>query len=126
MTEARYESGLASKLDVTQARRVYFSTIASIPLLESNIRTGINALAVLLGCNPQALYPHISQRHALPEYVRLISIGVPMNLLSRRPDVEEARRQVEASAEAVGIARKDYLPVISLTGSIPVMVCPFS
>lgn len=118
MTEARYESGLASKLDVEQARRVYYSTIASIPLLENNIRTGVNALAVLLGCNPETLYPVLAGRRDLPEYVRIISVGVPMNLLSRRPDVEEARKQVEASAEAVGIARKDYLPVLSLTGSI--------
>lgn len=118
MTEARFESGLVPKLDVAQARRVYYSTMASVPLLKNNIRAGINALAVLLGQTPDSLYPIMEQHRALPQYIRLVNIGLPVNLLSRRPDVEEARRQVEASAAAVGIARKDYLPVLSLTGSI--------
>lgn len=53
ITEVRYNTGLASKLDVAQAKSVYYSTLASIPATESGIIQYMNALAVLLGLYPQ-------------------------------------------------------------------------
>lgn len=118
MTRARYESGLASKLDVTQARRVYFTTISTIPNLESSIQTCINSLAVVLGVYPQEIYARLAAGKPMPDYRRIIGAGVPANLLTRRPDVAQAREQIASSVAAVGVAKKDYLPVLSLTGSV--------
>ncbi len=118
MTEARYESGLASKLDVAQAKRVYYSTKASIPALQSSIRAAMNSIAVLLGEYPQTLYPVLEPQKPMPEYIHLVASGMPMELLERRPDVRAAREQIIASAAQAGMARKDFLPSLSINGSL--------
>jgi NodT family efflux transporter outer membrane factor (OMF) lipoprotein len=118
MTENRFEAGLASMLDVTQARTLYYSTIASIPGLESSIIAGINALGVLLGNSADNLHINIPFTGKLPDYNQMVAVGIPMDLLRRRPDVVEAEKQLDSYAAALGIARKDYLPSLTLTGSI--------
>lgn len=118
ITEARFESGLASKLDVAQARRVYYSTISAIPMLESQIRATINAIAVLVGEYPDTMMPVLEAPREMPAYIQLVGTGVPMSLLERRPDICAAREQIAASAASVGLARKDFLPSLRLDGSI--------
>lgn len=118
MTEVRYETGLASKLDVAQARRVYYTTVASIPMLENEIHKSVNAIAVLLGESPDRLRSSLEETEDLPDYRRIINAGLPADLLVRRPDVVAARKQIAASAAEIGIAKKDYLPVLSFNGSI--------
>ena len=118
ITEARHESGIASRLDVTQARTVYYSTIASIPLLESSINSSINALSVLLGMEPDSLPATVKAGGTVPDCHMLVATGVPLDLLERRPDIVAARASVDAAAAALGIARKDYLPDLAIGGSI--------
>lgn len=118
ITEVRYETGLASKLDVAQARTVYGSTVASIPLLEYSIHAGINALAVLLGQTSARVGELLSVPRPMPAYVRLIATGVPADLLRRRPDLIEAERDIDVAAASLGVARKQYLPSLTLTGNI--------
>lgn len=118
ITEARHKAGLASMLDVAQSKTVYYSTIASIPLLENSIRTTINSIAILLGEYPSELYGTLNASRPLPDYRQLVETGVPLDLLSRRPDIVAARQNVAAAAEALGIARKDYLPTLRLNGSV--------
>jgi NodT family efflux transporter outer membrane factor (OMF) lipoprotein len=118
ITEARYEAGLASMLDVTQARIVYYSTKASMPTLEASIRTGINSLALLLGVFPDDVSAQLEQPRALPDYRQLVPVGVPAELLRRRPDIVEAEYQLASYAAALGVAKRDFLPSLSLNGSI--------
>lgn len=114
----RYAAGLASMLDVSQASTVYYSTIASIPMLENSIHTGINSLAVLMGEYPANFYTLLKDPKPMPELEYKIYTGLPMDLLGRRPDLIEARDKVDAAAAALGIARKEYLPSLTLEGSI--------
>lgn len=118
ITEARHEAGLASQLDIAQAKTVLYSTQASVPMLENSIHTTINALAVLIGEYPQALYGRLSQDGPLPDHMQIVPLGVPAELLRRRPDIVEAEEQVAASAAAMGIARKEFLPTLTINGSI--------
>lgn len=118
LTEARKEAGLASALDVAQAKVVYNSTKATIPTLENSIHTAINSIAILLGCYPYEIYDKLSVSRPLPEYRHIVGTGMPMELLRRRPDIIQAEQQLAALADAIGIARKDYLPTLSLNGSI--------
>lgn len=118
ITEVRYNTGLASRLDVAQAKSVYYSTKASLPLLQSQIIQYINSLAVLIGVYPDALRPALSEPKPMPEYMRLVSVGIPMNLLRQRPDVRSAERTVAANAASVGASRSDYLPKFYLKGTI--------
>lgn len=118
LTEARKEAGLASALDVSQAQIVYNSTKVTIPTLENSIHTAINSIAILIGCYPHDVYTDLSLPMPLPDYMRIIGTGIPMELLRRRPDVVQAEKELAAYAAAIGVAKKDFLPTLTLNGSI--------
>lgn len=120
ITRARYESGLVAKIDLDQSLSVLYSTRAAVPSLRTTITSHINALALLLGVYPAEIAPMLENAAPLPEYRRLVSTGMPAELLRRRPDIVAAENTLAASAAAVGIARKDYLPTLSLTGNVGV------
>lgn len=118
LVEVRYNTGLASKLDVSQARSVYYSTIASIPSTEATIEQYRNEIAVLLGIYPEEARSILTDDTTLPHNIDPIAIGVPAGLLRRRPDVRNAEREVEAYAALLGAAKRDWLPSFYLNGSI--------
>lgn len=118
ITEVRYKTGLVSKLDVAQAKSVYFSTKASIPQIESGIIQYINALGVLMGLYPQDMATWLEPTRPLPQYIELVGVGIPANLLRRRPDLRAAERQIAASAASVGASKADWLPTFYLKGSV--------
>lgn len=137
---ARMETGLGSMLDVSQARTTLYSTQATIPGIESNIRSSENALSVLLGDYPGSLDSLLSVSMQLPkvdimcdtcshgelgglpallpDYKRIVATGIPADLLRRRPDILEAEAEVAEYAAALGVAKKDFLPTLSINGSI--------
>lgn len=118
IVESRYNTGLASKLDVAQSRSVYYSTKAKIPAMQAAIDGYRNAMAVLLGVYPQELYGWLDEGYALPEYMAPIEVGVPASLLLRRPDIRASERLVEANAALLGATRRDWFPSLFLTGSV--------
>ena len=118
ITEVRYNTGLVSKLDVAQAKSVYFSTKASIPQLESGINQYITSLAVLLGTYPQEIRPVLERVGELPDYMEPISIGIPADLLMRRPDIRSAEHQINAQAASLGASKSDCLPQVFIKGSV--------
>ncbi|MCM1356504.1 MAG: efflux transporter outer membrane subunit [Staphylococcus sp.] len=120
ITQARFDAGLVSKLDVAQAKTVYYSTKASLPSLDASIKQAINAIAVLVGIYPEKLMERLQIQTPLPEYHQLIPAGIPANLLRRRPDIVAAEYEVAAYAAAIGMAKKEFLPNLSIHGSIGV------
>ena len=118
ITIARYDSGLASKLDVSQARSVYQSTLAQIPSMQAGIDGYRNTMAVLLGTFPQELDGWLHEGYALPSYTAPIGVGIPAELLLRRPDLRAAEHQVEANAALLGATRRDWFPQLLVSGSI--------
>lgn len=118
ITESRFNAKLASMLDVTQARVVLYQTEATLPTLESNVRTMKNSLALLVGEYPGAIDELLQSEAGLPEYTQTVDIGVPAELLRRRPDIVEAEMELAEYAAAIGVAKKDFLPTLSFTGSI--------
>ena len=118
MTEVRYQTGLASQLDVAQARSVYFSTLATVPSIEAGITVQINVLALLVGTHPTALIPVLEKERPIPDFRTIVPVGVPANLLRQRPDIRAAEQSVVAAAALVGASRADYLPRLVLNGSI--------
>ena len=118
ITETRYKTGLVSKLDVAQAKSVYYSTLASIPMTEANVIQYVNSLAILLGLYPQDVTESLSNIKPLPDYVELVGVGVPGELLLRRPDVRVAERQVNAQAALLGASKFDWLPEFFMNGSL--------
>lgn len=118
ITEVRYNTGLVSKLDVAQAKSVFFSTKASIPQIESDINQYITTLAILLGTYPQEVRPALTAPGTLPDYMEPIGVGLPADLLLRRPDIRSAERSVNAQAALVGASKSDWLPQVFLKGSV--------
>lgn len=118
ITETRHKTGLVSKLDVAQARTLYYSTVASIPLLESSIEASYNALGVLLGVDRASLPASVFEPRPLPEHYQLAGTGTPLELLRRRPDVVAAEKNIDVAAARLGVARSEYLPSLSVSASI--------
>lgn len=118
ITEVRYSTGLVSKLDVAQAKSVYYSTMASIPETEASVIQNMNALAVLLGMYPQEISDAFGASHDLPDYMEPVGVGVPAHLLLRRPDIRAAEREVNAQAALLGVVKREWLPSFFLNGSL--------
>jgi multidrug efflux system outer membrane protein len=115
LTNLRVEHGVATKLDVLQAQQVLDSANAQIPDLERQIAQEENAISILLGNYPQAVTrgrPLVEQ--PLPPEV---PPGMPSSLLERRPDIREAEQILVAANAEIGVAKAQFFPQISLTGS---------
>ena len=117
MTEVKFNAGLVSKLDVAQAKSVYYSTKASIPSLETSINQYINSLAVLLGAYPDEIKENLLAPKPIPDFMEPIGVGIPADLILRRPDIRSAERQVSAQAASLGATKSDWLPQVYLNGS---------
>lgn len=118
IVEARFKAGIASMLEVSQSRTVVASTKASIPPLEAMIESSINSLALLIAKYPEDIYSWLSSPTSMPTVEYGAQLGVPADLLRRRPDIVQAEYQLAQYAAQVGIAKKDFLPTLSLSGSI--------
>lgn len=121
IAQARMDCGLGNKLEVTQARGVYLATQASIPGLKADVLTSINALALLCGVYPSDLRDIVGDLDStapLPILTDRPNIGVPADLLRRRPDIIEAEQQMAAAAARCGVSKKDFLPVLSLSAGV--------
>jgi multidrug efflux system outer membrane protein len=115
LTNLRVEHGVATKLDVLQAQQVLDSANATIPDLERQIAQEENAISILLGNYPQAVprgRPLVEQ--PLPPEV---PPGLPSALIERRPDIREAEQVLVAANAEIGVAKAQFFPQISLTGS---------
>src|ERR1700680_29461 len=115
LTNLRVQHGVATKLDVLQAQQVLDSANAQIPDLERQIAQEENAISILLGHYPQAVprgRPLVEQ--LLPPEV---PPGLPSSLIERRPDIREAEQLLVAANADIGVAKAQFFPKISLTGS---------
>lgn len=121
IAQARFETGLASMMDVDQAQQVYYSTRASIPLLHSSIAASINNICVLLADDSENLRKLLAVRKPIPPYVVPLPKNPDGRLLRRRPDVKEAEAEVDLYAARLGVSRKDWLPSLSITASAGTM-----
>jgi len=114
----RYRHGLTNSLDAEQAATVLAQTEAELPALESQLQTSIHRLGVLLGQPPEALLVELSAVAPPPQKPPLVPVGLPSELLLRRPDIRGAERQLAAATAQIGVATADLFPKFSLTGNI--------
>jgi multidrug efflux system outer membrane protein len=115
LTNLRVEHGVATKLDVLQAQQVLDTANAQIPDLERQIAQEENAINILLGNYPGGVTRgRTLVEQALPPEV---PPGLPSALLERRPDIREAEQVLVAANAEIGVAKAEFFPQISLTGS---------
>jgi NodT family efflux transporter outer membrane factor (OMF) lipoprotein len=117
LTESRFRNGKITELDVTEARATLAGTQSTVPSLESSLRTATLSLCVLLGRTPSELDAELAGGSGIPTSPLQAVIGVPADLLRRRPDVRLAERAAAFRSAQIGIAVADLFPSISLTGS---------
>jgi NodT family efflux transporter outer membrane factor (OMF) lipoprotein len=116
LTRDRFNAGLVSGLDVSQAETNLASTEAEIPSLESALNGSLNRVAVLLGEQPGTVHDELSDGGAIPTPPDSIAAGLPAELLRRRPDIRRAERLLAAQTALIGAAKADLFPTFSLTG----------
>lgn len=115
LTQVLADHGATSMLDVRQAEQLVFTAAASIPDLEQRIEQQENFISTLLGNNPQAVTRGrklVDQPHPLE-----VPAGLPSTLLERRPDIRQAEQQLIAANAQIGVAKADFFPQITLTGT---------
>jgi len=121
LAQTRVQAGLSSDLDVAQAQALLSATRAQVPVFETQIQQTLHALDVLLGREPGAVSKELAAAPAAAVHgggSRILPLGLPAELLARRPDVRRAERQLAAATARVGVATADLYPHFMLTGSI--------
>jgi multidrug efflux system outer membrane protein len=118
LAQWRYEAGLSDELTVQQARYNLENTRSQIPTLRTGLEEAMNRIAVLLGEQPGKLHAELEKREPIPVTPLNVAVGVPADLLRRRPDVRQAERQLAAQTARIGVATADLYPKFTLSGSI--------
>lgn len=109
-----------TELDVAQARTLLESTSAQVPLIEGRLTQAKNALSFLLGQPPGRLEDRLGDA-IIPTLPEQVGVGVPAELLRRRPDVRAAEFRAAAQTARVGVAETDKYPRFGLVGSLGVL-----
>ena len=117
---------VTSELDVQQARANLARTLALIPAFETGRRQAQNRLCILLGMPPHELTSFLGGVGPIPTTPSEVVLGIPADLLRRRPDVRRAEREVAAQSARIGIATSELYPRLTITGSIKVEAEDFS
>lgn len=118
LINARRAAGFVTELDVNQQQALVASSNAQIPGQVAQIRVMEHALAVLLAMQPEALAQELDATAPLPDVPPQLPVGLPSDLLRRRPDVRAAERQLAAATAQEGVAIADLYPKFNLLGAL--------
>lgn len=118
LNRSRYEAGLVDELTVQQALYNLEQTRSAIPALESSIEKTRNSLAVLLGKEPGKIDELLKVRGEIPAPPVEVAVGIPADVLRRRPDIKQAERRVAAETAKIGVAKAELYPKLTLVGTI--------
>lgn len=118
LTRKRFEAGLTTELDVQQAATQLATTRSALPPLEAGARRAMYRLGVLVGRDPGTLVDELSVDGAIPVSSGPVAVGLPSDLLRRRPDVAAAERRIASATARIGVATADLFPRFDLAGSL--------
>ena len=118
LVQIRMQTGLASELDLSRARGEVSDIEATLPTLQTSIDRSINVIAILLGSQPGTYRDRLVDTQPLPEFDSAPPIGIPADLLRRRPDVRAAELALISATAQIGVETADLYPELSLDGSL--------
>ncbi len=118
IVQARVDQGVASMLDLHQAQAILAVTESMIPMLETLHRVSENRLSTLMAMPPQDLKAILGGTGQIPQTPPEIALGIPADLLRRRPDVRKAERMAAAQCAKIGVAESELYPHIAITGQL--------
>jgi NodT family efflux transporter outer membrane factor (OMF) lipoprotein len=116
IVQARFKRGVVTRLDLAQATSTLEQTRATIPELAISLRQFNNQLCVLLGIPPEELRAKLGAG-SIPTAPVEVAVGIPADLLRRRPDVRRAERQAAAQSAQIGVAEAELYPHIAINGT---------
>jgi NodT family efflux transporter outer membrane factor (OMF) lipoprotein len=118
IAQSRYHNGATSELDPSQATTLLESTRASIPQLQASLQQARNALCTLLGQPAGAVDGLLGAPAGIPRAPAKVAVGVPAEMLRRRPDIRSAELAAAAQCARIGVAKAELYPSFSLFGTI--------
>src|SRR5882757_9696429 len=120
LVNTRFGGGVATTLDLAQARAQQATIAATLPPLRIQEAELINAIGLLLGAAPRALETELRRSQMVPRVPRKIPVGMPGTLVRRRPDVREAEAQLREATAETGVAVANFYPDVTLNGAVSV------
>ena len=118
IADARFRHGATSELDVAQATTLLESTRETIPRLQSSLQQAENALSTLLGQPTGAIRSLLGTSAGIPSAPEHVAVGIPADMLRRRPDVRSAELAAVSQCARIGVAKADLYPRFTLFGTI--------
>lgn len=118
LTEAKFQAGTGSGLDLARAQAQLASSKADLPPLRAELAVRLHALGVLTGQHPNALAQLLDQPGTVPNMAAAPGLGLPADLVRNRPDIRQAERQLAAATAQIGVAQADLYPSLTLSGSV--------
>jgi NodT family efflux transporter outer membrane factor (OMF) lipoprotein len=117
LAQARWKGGETSELPYVQAKSLLEQTESIIPALEIGLRQTGNLICVLLGIPPTDLSAKLGEA-AIPDSPPAVLVGIPADLIRRRPDIRSAERLVAAQNAQIGVAEADFYPAFFINGNV--------
>ena len=118
LTRDRFKAGLTSELDAARSEAQVAMTRSQMPPLEEGVERAIHRLSVLIGHPPASLHARLDPLTTIPASPLEIPVGLPSDLLKRRPDIRRAERELAAASARIGVAKSDLFPRFFLTGAV--------
>lgn len=118
IADVRFKAGAVTELDVAQARSLLRGTESAIPGFLADIRQAKNALSILLGKLPGEIDAMLGGPGVIPDIPAEVAVGIPAELLRRRPDIRFAERALAAQSARIGFAKADLFPSFTLFGTL--------
>ena len=120
LVNTRFANGIATTLDLAQARAQQATIAATVAPLRSREVELINAIGLLLGDTPRALEAELRRAQILPRVPRVAAAGLPGTLVRHRPDVREAEARLHEATAETGVAVANFYPEVALNGAVGV------
>jgi NodT family efflux transporter outer membrane factor (OMF) lipoprotein len=117
LVNKRFADGVATTLDMAQARAQQATIAATLPPLRTQEAELINVIGLLLGYAPRALEAELRRFRMVPRVPRKVSVGLPGSLVRRRPDVREAEARLHEATALTGVAVANFYPDVTLNGN---------
>jgi NodT family efflux transporter outer membrane factor (OMF) lipoprotein len=124
--QARYDAGVVTALDLARVDAQLDAARAQLPQVDAGIAGAVAQLAVLCGTEPAEIAGVLNAESVIPAVPEVVGIGLPADLVERRPDVRAAREELRAATERIGIAQAAKLPTISISGNFYIAANSFS
>lgn len=118
IAKAKFDAGDVSELDADQAESLLYNTKASLASLETSLQQFKNSLAILLGKPPHDLDYILGTKLNIPATSAELALGMPQDLIRRRPDIRVAERQLASQSAQIGFAVTELYPQLFIGGSI--------